>query len=42
MILIDKKIMKNQITKSEILFYSTDDGRSKIEVRLENETVWLT
>jgi hypothetical protein len=34
--------MKNQITKSEILFYSTDDGRSKIEVRLENETVWLT
>ncbi len=28
--------------KSEILFYSTDDGKSKIEVRLENETVWLS
>ncbi|MCF6183533.1 MAG: virulence RhuM family protein [Bacteroidales bacterium] len=27
--------------KSEILFYTTDDGSSKIEVRLENETVWL-
>ena len=28
--------------KSEILFYVTDDGNSKIEVRLENETVWLS
>ena len=27
---------------SEILFYSTEDGKSKIEVRLENETVWLS
>jgi len=24
------------------LFYSSDDGKSKIEVRLENETVWLS
>ncbi len=26
---------------SEILLYTTEDGNSKIEVRLENETVWL-
>ncbi|MFB3884339.1 MAG: virulence RhuM family protein [Thermodesulfobacteriota bacterium] len=27
---------------SEILFYQTEDGRNRIEVHLENETVWLT
>ena len=27
---------------SEILLYSTEDGKSKIEVRLEDESVWLT
>ncbi|MEA4839606.1 MAG: virulence RhuM family protein [Bacteroidales bacterium] len=27
---------------SEILLYSTEDGKSKIEVRLEEETVWLS
>jgi hypothetical protein len=27
---------------SEILIYQTDDGKTKIETRLENETVWLT
>jgi hypothetical protein len=27
---------------SEILFYQTEDGRNRIEVRLEDETVWLT
>ncbi len=26
----------------EILIYQTESGRTKIEVRLENETVWLT
>lgn len=34
--------MENKNTKSEILFYSSEDGKSKIEVRLEDETVWLT
>jgi hypothetical protein len=29
-------------SKSEIIFYTTDDGKSRIEVRLEEETVWLT
>jgi hypothetical protein len=28
--------------KGELLVYQTDDGRVKLEVRLENETVWLT
>ncbi|MDX9792524.1 MAG: virulence RhuM family protein [Kiritimatiellia bacterium] len=27
---------------SEIILYQTEDGRTRIEVRLENETVWLT
>lgn len=27
---------------SEILFYTTEDGLAKVEVRLENETVWLS
>ena len=34
--------MDNQNTKSELLFYASEDGKSKIEVRLENETVWLS
>ncbi|MGB7207081.1 MAG: virulence RhuM family protein [Pyrinomonadaceae bacterium] len=28
--------------KSELIIYQTDDGRTLIETRLENETVWLT
>lgn len=27
---------------SEIIFYQTEDGQTKIQTRLENETVWLT
>lgn len=27
---------------SEILIYQTEDGQTKIQTRLENETVWLT
>ena len=27
---------------SQILIYQTESGQTKIEVRLENETVWLT
>ncbi len=30
------------IVKGEILLYKTPDGRSALEVKLENETVWLT
>ena len=28
--------------KSQIIIYQTEDGRIKLDVRLENETVWLT
>ena len=28
--------------KGQFLVYPSEDGRVKIEVRLENETVWLT
>lgn len=29
-------------SKSEITLYQTEDGRTRLEVRLENETVWLS
>ncbi|MEI7436744.1 MAG: hypothetical protein WCL16_08070 [bacterium] len=32
----------NPESKSEIILYQTEDNRTRIEVRLENETVWLT
>ena len=28
--------------KSELIMYQTEDGKTKIDVRLENETVWLS
>ena len=31
--------MENQ---SEILFYIAEDGKTKLQVRLEDETVWLS
>lgn len=33
---------ERKATKSEIVFYQTEDGKSRIEVRLERDTVWLT
>ena len=32
----------NQLQSSELLLYQSDDGQIKIQVLLENETVWLT
>ena len=34
--------MSDQIQKSELIMYQTEDGVTKIGVRLENDTVWLT
>ena len=36
--------MKNNsnIAGSEIIIYQTDDGQTKIDVKFEDETVWLT
>jgi len=28
--------------QSDIIIYQSDDGITRIETRLENETVWLT
>jgi hypothetical protein len=36
---INGKVMKNS---SEILLYQTEDGQTKIQVKLEGETVWLS
>jgi len=30
------------MTESEIKIYQTDDGKTNIDVRFENETVWLS
>jgi hypothetical protein len=30
------------VVKSELILYQTGDNRTRIEVRVENETVWLT
>ena len=28
--------------KGELIIYQTEDGLTKIDVRMDNETVWLT
>jgi hypothetical protein len=30
------------LPKSEIILYQTEDGRTRIQCRFENETLWLT
>ena len=30
------------VTRSQILFFQSEDGRSRIEVRLDGNTVWLS
>jgi hypothetical protein len=32
----------NELNNSQIILYTTEDQKSRIEVRLEGETVWLT
>ena len=35
--------MNNEsLPQSEIILYQTEDGRSRIQCRFENETLWLT
>jgi hypothetical protein len=34
--------MTNQDKNNQIIIYNTEDGEAKIEVRMENETVWLS
>lgn len=37
-----KKKKEQAPTKSELILYQTEDGKTKIEVRLQGETVWLS
>ena len=39
-----KKFIKNNILAqpSQMMIYQTEDGRTKLEVRLEGETVWMS
>jgi hypothetical protein len=39
---VSDNLPERRATGSEIVFYQTEDGRSRIEVRLEDNTVWLT
>jgi len=34
--------LREPVTRSQILFYQSEDGTSRIEVRLDEGTVWLT
>ena len=34
--------MNSDISRGEIVLYQTADGRTSIDVKLENDTVWLT
>jgi hypothetical protein len=33
---------EDSLPQSEILFYQTEDGRTRVQCRFENETIWLT
>jgi len=39
---VNDNLPERRATGSEIVFYQTEDGRGRIEVRLEDNTVWLT
>ena len=34
--------MKKQITQSQIVIYKSESGETKIDVRFDGDTVWLT
>jgi len=34
--------MDDEMPQSEIILYQTEDGRTRIQCRFENETIWLT
>ena len=38
----DRDSGENLPVRSELLLYQTEDGRTRIEVRLQDETVWMT
>ena len=40
--MVKKQAIKNTQPNTQIIIYETDDGKTRIEVRFENENVWLT
>lgn len=40
--MVENKTNNSNIIGSEILIYQTEDGQTKIDVKFEDETVWLT
>src|SRR4030042_2713823 len=34
--------MENKKNKSELIIYQTEDGQTRLQVKIEDETVWLT
>ncbi|MGD2084621.1 MAG: hypothetical protein PVH61_00410 [Candidatus Aminicenantes bacterium] len=38
----EHELAPEESAKGELLVYQTEDGTVKLEVRLENETIWLT
>ena len=39
---LEKIIMTTQDKNNQIIIYTTEDGETKIEVRMKDETVWLS
>lgn len=37
-----EKTINQDVSRGEIILYQTADGKSSLDVKLENETVWLT
>lgn len=37
-----KLILKEEASSSQVILYQTDDGKTKLQVRLDRETVWLS
>jgi hypothetical protein len=36
------KNLPDNVPRSDLILYQTEDGRTRIQVRMEDETVWLT
>ena len=39
---IEIKMSQPAPNPSELILYQTEDGRTRLEVRLQDQTVWLT
>ncbi len=38
----ERPLMSDETPQSELILYQTEDGRTRIQCRFENETIWLT